>query len=139
MKRIILTLFFVATIASASVPVGVGFWKTQPLGPDFPNDTVESYTDNVALNALNGGGHWDAAYVDFSSPLGVQTSDYFEDYTDAAALNALNLGNGWYGAYVDALSPLGLKSTDTIESYTDTAALNTLNAGSDWGGAFVAN
>lgn len=65
-------------------------------------DSMESYSDGVAVNGLNGGTSWAGAYVDLSGLFGVQAYDSMETYSDGAAVNGLNGGNGFAGAYVDA-------------------------------------
>jgi len=132
-RRLYCSLFFVAMTALASVPVGVGFWKS---GPSLPFDNAESYTDGAALNGLNGGSGFAGAYVDRAAITGIQQYDDVESYTDGAALDGLN-GAGWPGAYVDRVNFTGVKALDTFESYSDGASLNGLNGGSGWGGAFV--
>lgn len=112
--------------------------KVYTSGLAFPNDDFESYTANASVNALNGGGHWNGAYVDRFAPTGIYDQDDFESYSDAAAVDGLNGGNlGWNGAYVDRDSPLGIKASDDFESYADGASVDALNGGSDWGGAYV--
>jgi hypothetical protein len=104
-------------------------------------DTVETYTDNAALNSLNGGFNWNGAYADRSSLNGVEDFDTIESYTDAAALNGLNGGAGFSAAYVDRYDANGVQGYDTMESYADAAAVNGLNGGSfvvnNWNGAYV--
>ena len=137
MKRIL--LFLVAMAASAAVPIPLGFWKTGPSGPSFPNDSFESYTNNVTVNALDGGSHWNGAYVDRFAPTGIYDLDYLESYSDAAAVNGLNGADLGFnnGAYVDRDGLFGIKANDDLESYSDGVSVNALNGGSDWGGAFV--
>lgn len=65
-------------------------------------DDMESYSDAAAVNGLNGGTGFAAAYVDLSGLFGVQAYDSMESYSDGAAVNGLNGGNGFAGAYVDA-------------------------------------
>jgi hypothetical protein len=99
MKPIACLAALITTTALAVVPFG--FWKSGPTGPAFPNDDFESYTNGAQVNALNGGTHWNGAFVDRFAPTGIYEQDDFESYTDAAAVDGLNGGNlGWNGAYV---------------------------------------
>jgi len=107
-------------------------------GPSFPYDSFESYSDAAVVNALNGGSHWNGAYVDRFSPTGIYDLDLLESYSDAAAVDGLNGADlGFNGAYVGRDGLFGIKANDDCESYTDGASLNALNGGSDWGGAYV--
>jgi hypothetical protein len=122
---------FLARLGAAGAPVG------------FPLDDAETYTDNGALSALNGGWNFAGAYADRANLTGIQASDTSETYSDAASLNALNGGLGWSGAYNDhngGPEP-GIHASDDMESYTDAASLNSLNGGrtwvTPWAGAYV--
>lgn len=64
-------------------------------------DDMESYSDGAALNGLNGGTGFAAAYVDRNGLFGVQAYDSMESYSDGAAVAGLNGGNGFSAAYVD--------------------------------------
>lgn len=79
-----------------------GAWCFSKVGGDVDSyDDMESYTDLVAVNGLNGGTGWLAAYADRAGNVGLQAVDDMESYTDLAAVNGLNGGIGWAAAYVD--------------------------------------
>lgn len=78
-------------------PLINSFWFV----PGFPFDDMESYTNLVPVNGLNGGENWPSGYVDRANVLGFQAFDSMEAYADGAALNGLNMGDGFSGAYVN--------------------------------------
>ncbi len=135
---IVVLAMLIAHSATITIP-GPGARQSVQGGPSFPNDDFESYTANVAVNALNGGTHWNGAYVDRFAPTGIYDQDDFESYSDSAAVDGLNGANIGFnvGAYVARDGLFGVKASDDFESYSDSASVNALNGGSDWGGAFV--
>lgn len=108
------------------------------------NDTMESYSNNVVLNGLNGGhpgNHiyfitWSNAYVDKATTFGVQSYDSIEFYSSGSALNGLNGIYGFTNAYTDRTSPFRVFASDDMESYVSGSALNGLNSGSGFTRAY---
>lgn len=98
-----LAFILLASSALATVPIGVSFWQSTSSGPPFPYDSIDSYSDGAPLDGLNGGVHWDAAFVDKNNILGIQSVDTMDDYSDGILLGGLNLGVGWNGGYVERL------------------------------------
>jgi len=81
-------------------------FKSLPTAGGLPvggiaQDTMESYSDGVDVNALAGGSNWNGAFVDRSNALGIQSFDTMETYADGVNLNGLSGGNGWPAAWVD--------------------------------------
>lgn len=106
-------------------------------GESIPQDDIESYSNGVLLDGLNGGIGWIGAYEARNNFMGVQATDDMESYTNGADLNGLNGGSmDWIGAYVARDNYLGLKSQDDMESYTNGANLDGLNGGTGWIGAY---
>lgn len=70
-------------------------------------DDMESYTELVALNGLDGGSGtrlvygFTGPYVDRANHFGLKALDDMESYTVSAAVNGLNGGSGFNGPYVD--------------------------------------
>lgn len=105
----------------------------------IPRDDMESYSNGVLLDALDGGVGWTGAYVARTNFMGVQAVDDIESYSNGADLDGLNGGTmDWTGAYVARINFLGLKAQDDMESYSNGANLNGLNGGVGWTGAYVA-
>src|ERR1051326_6530787 len=106
-------------------------------------DSIDSYSDNAAVNSLNGGTLWKGAYTDRANAFGVVSQDDLESYSDTTQLNTLNLGIGFNGAYTYRLTLIGVQAADDMESYSDTASVNGLNSSggwqdaAQWNGAYV--
>ena len=100
------------------------------------SDTMESYSNGVPVNGLNGGNKWAGPFVDRSNYIGVSSYDTMEEYTNGAAVDGLN-GFVWNGPYADRTNYTGVRASDTFESYGTGSGIGGLNGGTGFAGAYT--
>lgn len=131
--KLILASSIITLVVIAIVPIPIGFWQTGGI----TKDNMESYTNGIVLDGLNGGERWKAAYYDKPNAFGVWSHDTIESYTDGVELDGLNGLYGFSSSYADRIGNLGIRSRDSFTSYTDGVSVDGLNGGElSWNTAY---
>lgn len=110
-----------------------------------PIDEFTNYTALVSLDGLNGGCHWNGAFVahTYENIPAVWLQDTYNDYTAGVILDGVGGGIAWFSLYVlhsyETL-PI-LRYVDAFSEYSanDSMVANTLGGGTNYFASYTTN